>query len=245
MNHKSFKLIFMLIMLILATSACSLTTVRGSGNLITESRSISNIDRVDLGGSGKLIITQGGEESLTVETDDNMMQYVSTEVRDGTLYLGFEGRDSKGQSISPTRLRFTLTVKGLTGIGVSGSGDITTASLDTDRLEVNIGGSGNVQVDSLTAREVEVGIGGNGNVDLAGEVTGQDISINGSGKYDAENLRSETVKINIGGSGNATVWATESLDASVGGSGSVEYYGNPQTSLSGSGVGKIKGLGEK
>ena len=245
MNYKRFTLISTLILVILTTNACGFGWVRGSGNLITESRNISNIDRVDLGGSGKLIITQSGEESLTIETDDDMMQYVSTEVRDGTLYLGFEGRDSKNQTLSPTRLRFTLTVKNLTGIGVSGSGDISTASLDTDRLEVNISGSGEVQVDSLMAREVEVGISGNGNVELAGEVTGQDIGINGSGQYDAENLRSKTVKINIGGSGDATVWAIESLDASIGGNGSVRYYGNPQTSFSNSGSGKIKGLGEK
>lgn len=245
MNYKRYILISTLILVTLAANACGFGWIRGSGNLITESRTIGNIDRVDLSGSGKLIIIQSGEESLTVETDDNMMQYVSTEVRDGTLYLGFDGRVSRDQTLSPTRLRFTLTVKDLTGMGVSGSGEISTASLDTDRLEVNIGGSGDVQVDSLMAGEVEVQIGGNGNVELAGEATRQDISINGSGQYDAENLRSEMVKINIGGSGNATVWAIESLDASVGGSGSVKYYGNPQTSFSGSGVGKIKGLGEK
>ena len=205
MNYKRFALITTLILVTLAANACESGWIRGSGNLITESRDISNIDRVDLNGSGNVIITQGGEESLTVETDDNMMQYVSTEVRDGTLYLGFEGRVSKDQTLSPTRLRFTLTVKNLTGMGVSGSGEISTDSLDTERLEVSIGGSGEVQVDSLIAKEVEVRINGNGDMELAGEATGQDISINGSGQYDAKDLRSETVKVNIGGSGNATV----------------------------------------
>ena len=92
MNYKRFALVSALILVTLAANACGFGWIRGSGNLITECRNISNIDRVELSGSGKVIITQSGEESLTVETDDNMMHYVCTEVRDRTLYLGFEDR---------------------------------------------------------------------------------------------------------------------------------------------------------
>jgi hypothetical protein len=243
MTSKTSKFAGLLAIVIFPFIACGFGVVRGSGDLVTESRSVNNFDRVDLSGSGEVVITQSGEESLTVETDDNIMQYVTTEVRDGTLYLGL---DSQGiQSISPSQLKFTLTVKDLTGMKVSGSGGISAASLGTDRLDVKVSGSGDARVDSLTAEKVEVRISGDGGVELAGEVTGQDIDISGSGQYRAGNLQSETVKIKISGSGDATVWAIESLDAHVSGSGSVNYYGSPQTSFSGSGSGEINGLGEK
>lgn len=241
MKSKLSTLGFVLILSALIVSGCG--AVRGSGDLVTESRNVSNFDRVDLGGSGEVVITQGGEESLTVETDDNIMQYVTTKVRGGTLHLGFD--NIRFQSISPSRLKFTLTVKDLTGMSVSGSGNINAASLDTDRLEVNVSGSGDVRIDSLTAEEVKIQISGSGDVELAGEVSGQDIDMNGSGQYHAGDLRSETIEIKISGSGDATVWATESLDVRLIGSGSVSYYDRPQTSLSSSGSGKIKSLGEK
>ncbi|MEZ4663689.1 MAG: DUF2807 domain-containing protein [Caldilineaceae bacterium] len=36
---------------------------------------------MELSGSGDVILTQGETKSLTVETDDNIMQYVTTNVR--------------------------------------------------------------------------------------------------------------------------------------------------------------------
>jgi len=216
-------------------------TIRGSGNLITESRSVSDFDRVDLSGCGQVVITQSGEESLVVETDDNIMPYVRTIVKTGTLDLGF---DAKYKRISPTRLWFTLNVKDLVGLKISGSGDITAASLDTDRLEVKVSGSGDVGIDSLTAKNVKVRISGSGDVELAGEATGQDIGVSGSGKYRAQDLHSETVKVKISGSGSTTVRATESLDAHTSGSGAVNYYGNPKVKSKITGSGKIESQGD-
>ena len=216
-------------------------TIRGSGNLTTESRSVKDFDRVDLSGCGQVVITQGGEESLVVETDDNIMPYVRTMVKARTLDLGF---DAKHKNISPTHLRFTLNVKDLVGLKISGSGDITAASLDTDRLEVKVSGSGDVGIDSLTAKNVKVRISGSGDVELAGETTKQDIDTSGSGKYRAQDLHSETVKAKISGSGTTTVWATKSLNARISGSGAVDYYGNPKVKANISGSGRIKSQGD-
>ena len=252
--------------LILATlvfSACGIKVIRGSGDMVSESRNVSGFDRVSLSGSGEVIITQGGEESLSVETDDNIMQYVKTEVRGGTLYLEM---DEQGAAVlSPTRLTFTLSVKQLAGLSVSGSGDIEVDDIDTERmaldisgsgdiqidslatekLEMSIDGSGDVRVDSLSAEEVESRIGGSGEVNLAGEAPTQNVEISGSGQYRAGNLQSETIEISIGGSGDAVVWATGSLKADISGSGSVKYYGSPTVDFSGSGSGDINSLGEK
>jgi hypothetical protein len=229
------------IALVLMLCACSLGAVRGSGKLITESRTVRDFDRVSLSGSGEVILTQGDGESLTVETDGNVMQYVTSEVRGGTLTLGTE----PGKRISPTRLKFTLRVRDLAGLRVSGSGDIDAERFDTDDLEITVSGSGEVQIDSLTADEVAIQISGSGDVELAGQVTGQEVTVSGSGKYRGGDVRSETVGVTISGSGDATVWATESLDARITGSGSVSYYGHPETSVSTPGSGKVRELGDK
>ncbi len=216
-------------------------TIRGSGNLVTESRSVKDFDRVDLHGCGQVVITQGGDESLVVETDDNIMPHVRTVVKARTLDLDF---DPKHKNVSPTRLQFTLNVKDLVGLKVSGSGDIMAASLDTDRLEVKVGGSGDVGIDSLTAKNTRVRISGSGDVVLAGEASGQDIGVSGSGKYRAQDLCSETAKVRISGSGSATVWAIQSLNARISGSGAVNYYGKPKVKSEISGSGRIKGRGD-
>ena len=66
-----------LIVLIAASLACAvpsvgIRTIKGSGNVVTEERTVSGFDRVALSGFGKVIITQGEEESLTSLKSDYM-----------------------------------------------------------------------------------------------------------------------------------------------------------------------------
>jgi len=216
--------------------------IQGSGHIITETRRPSNFNRVSLGGSGELILTQGDDESLTVEADDNIMEYIKTEVGGRTLALGL---DSDGKSISTTRrIRFTLMVKNLVGLELSGSGRVHAGGIDTDRLDVDVSGSGTMDIDSLVAETLKVSISGSGRVELeTGEVNKQDIEMSGSSRFRADKLRSQEASIEISGSGSAVVWAQESLEVSISGSGDVEYYGQPRVTQQVSGSGSIKSLG--
>lgn len=225
---------------ILSTTAC--VSVEGSGNVITETREVSGFSGIDLSGSGDVIITQGAEESLTIETDDNIMEDVKAEVDGDTLELGFK---SGVRPLSPTRLVFRVSVTDLSRLSVSGSGDFESEMIDTDSLEVKVSGSGTVNIADLSTGKVEVDISGSGEVDLEGTADTQDINISGSGKYLAGDLLCGSVKVDISGSGEATVWAKEKLDANVSGSGSISYYGRPSVDSSSSGSGKINNLGEK
>jgi hypothetical protein len=222
----------------LLASACSLDIVPGSGTRITESRPVSGVERVSLTCSGDVILTQGDEESLTVETDDNLMEYITTHVSDGTLTLGTK----VGYSPMPTRLVFTLTVQDLDGLTATGSGDIDAARFDADRLEVKTTGSGSIRVEALSAEEIEVRVTGSGDVELAGQVDEQTVTLTGSGKYRAGDLRSSSATVKTTGSGGATLWVTESLNARITGSGSIEYYGSPRASTSDTGSGRVKQL---
>src|ERR1044071_4893482 len=85
--------------------------IGGSGKIVTEPRTVSNFSTIKLSGSGQVDIEQTGTESLTVTTDDNLMQYIKTEVRGDTLELGF--RDPM-TNLRPTQdIVFKLTVKKL------------------------------------------------------------------------------------------------------------------------------------
>ncbi len=225
-------------------TSCGFNTIRGSGNVISEARNVSDFDRVVLGGSGQLVITQSGDEALTVDAEDNIMQYVTTEVRNGTLFLGIDS--PSGTSIQTTQsIHYILDVDDLIGLKVSGSGSATSQSLETSRLELVVSGSGDVGIDSLTAETADINLSGSGEVELMGQVEEQVVDINGSADYNAEALGSDIASITIGGSGAATVWISDTLDASVAGSGSVNYYGNPVTDVSTSGSGRVTSLGER
>jgi len=240
MIKKRFLMVLLLGILFNIT-ACNGRFVKGSGDLTNETRPVTNFDRIVLSGSGEVIVTQDGSESLTIETDDNIMKYVKVEVKNGILTLGF---DEGSYFISHTRLVFNVSVDDLTGLTVSGSGDIGSDKLETSQLDITVSGSGDVQITDLTASDVKADISGSGEVFLAGNADTQDLDVSGSGKYYSGDVCSKSVSVKVSGSGNVTVCALETLNSTISGSGSVNYFGQPTINFSGSGSGKLNNLGQ-
>ena len=232
----------LMIGLMFVMSACNTRSVKGSGDIVTETKPVSNFDHIVLSGSGEVIVTQNGSESLTIETDDNVMKYIKVELEDGTLKLGFvEGN----YSISPSRLVFKVNVDNLTGLAVSGSGNIETHILETDALDVNVSGSGYVQINNLSATDITANLSGSGEIFLTGNVVTQDLNISGSGKYFSGDVCSKSVSVKVIDSGNVTVCALETLNSIISGSGSVNYFGQPSIDSTTSGSGSLNNLGNK
>lgn len=231
---------------ILSLSACSvmpIRTVRGSGNVITETRDVAGFDRITMSGIGTLYIEQGDEESLVIEAEDNILSYLESNVRASTLELGVQ---TPGLNLRPTeRIEYHLTVINLREVEASGTADIIIDSMVSEDFEIEISGIGDVTVNSLTADSVRTDVSGAGDVYLAGTVVDQEIHLSGIGDYEAGDLQSETAELEMSGSGSAEVWVTESLDVRISGIGNVRYYGSPLVQQQISGLGKLTQLGER
>ena len=199
---------------VLLLAACSVT--RGSGQLATESRAVSGFTKVELSGSGELTIQKTGTESLSISAEDNLLPLLTSEVSNDRLVLGTK----PNTEILPRQpITYSVTVKDLTGVAASGSGNIRVPDLTTTALSISISGSGTTTVNGM--------------------VNAQDLEISGSGRYEAAQLTSKTVKAEISGSGTASVLATDVLDVEISGSGTVTYAGNPQVEQEISGSGKL------
>ena len=218
-----------------------LRPIAGSGTIITETREVSDFDRVSVSGPGNLKLIQGEEESLTIVADDNFMSLIRSDVSGGHLRVG-----PRNVSLRPTQaIQYTLKLKTLTDLGVSGSLHAAANEIATESLQAGVSGSGKIQIENLEADELSIGISGSGDADLAGTVRRQRIRISGSGGYDGAGLKSGDADVTISGSGSVTLNVSEELNASVSGSGSVRYYGNPKITQRVSGSGKIRSLGER
>ena len=186
----------------LLLAACSVT--RGSGQLASESRPVTGFTKVELSGTGELTIEKTGTESLAISAEDNLLPLLTSEVSGDTLVLGTK-RNTEIVTTKP--INYALTVKDLTGLTLSGSGNIRVSNLSTTRLTTKISGSG-----TITA---------------SGTADDQDLDISGSGRYQADQLASKTVNAGISGSGTASVLVSDALDVRISGSGTLTYTGDP------------------
>jgi hypothetical protein len=64
----------------LLLGGCGLTTVEGSGVEASEQRDVEAFREIELDGSADVTVTIGGPPSVTVTTDDNLLERVTAEV---------------------------------------------------------------------------------------------------------------------------------------------------------------------
>lgn len=219
----------------------NIETERGSGNITREERNVSGFDRLVLTGIGDVILEQGDSEALEIEAEDNLIDDITTEVRDGTLYIGFKRR-----IVLPTKpVKFYLTMKDIRSLETKGLGNIRSDGINTDRLDIGISGTGNIDIEDLSSDRMNVTISGAGNLTIVGKVSDVEVNLSGAGNLNGEDLEVQRSEVTITGLGRVTTWVTESLNVRISGAGSVDYYGNPEVTQNITGLGSINDKGDK
>lgn len=231
-----------------------------SGEQATEVRTFNGIDGVALLGSGDVTITLGDKEEITIHAPADLIPYLLTENKDGTLYIGKRKKGWKNFIRFNDHVHYDLIVKQISDISVSGSGDMEVEKLKGNNCSVKISGSGNVDIDQINSQELNVQIfgsgdinisnlstdilgvtiSGSGNVEIDGKTDKLDVTISGSGDFTADNLRSKNAEITQHGSGNSYIWVTEKLNIHISGSGDVLYKGDPSIRSRTTGSGDIR-----
>lgn len=224
-------------------------TVVGSGAVVEETRTVNGISGVELAMPGTLHVETGGSEALRIEAEDNLLAYITTEVRAGTLVINTQS----GTNLRSTRpMNYYLTVTELDRVADSSSGDIQASDLKAGRfsisisssgnlsmgnlqcssLEVEISSSGDVNLGGLTADTLSVRVNSSGNLDIAGgQVQRQDIAISSSGEYHSKNLASAEAQVQLNSSGSATIRVSDRLRGTLSSSGNVYYIGSPEVDM--------------
>jgi hypothetical protein len=236
--------------------------VRGSGDVIKVDRDVEDVTGVKLAMTGTLYIEVGDEETLTLEGEDNLLEYIETDVHGGMLII----ETDEDVSLRPRQpLRYYLTVKSLDEIRISSSGDIEAADFDADDftiditssgdleigtlnctdLEIDMSSSGDVYIDELHAETLEADLSSSGDLEIGhGEVDSQEISLSSSGDYNASHLACNEAEIDVSSSGDATVRVRDFLEATTSSSGDVYYYGHPEVDSWEDSSGDVKRAGD-
>lgn len=211
------------------------SSIKGSGTKATETRTLGSFTKVSLEGAMDVYVSQGANESVRIEADDNILKVITTEISGGELEI------STSESISPvTPIKVWVTAKSLEGLSMAGSGTMVTETPFTSKnFDASIAGSGDIHA-NVTADNVDASIAGSGNVVLKGAAKLASVSVAGSGDVHALELATQTATVDIAGSGDCEINATEQLTGNIMGSGSIYYKGEPKVNSSIMGSGDIK-----
>lgn len=217
-------------------------TVRGSGVVVDEDRDINDVSGVQLAMSGTLHITMGNSDSLRIEAEDNLLQYIQTDVIAGRLVI----ETRQGIQLENSRpINYYLTVAKLDAIAISSNGNIQTDDLQSTSFSVAISSSGNATISRLIAESISVKISSSGNLEiLGGRVERQTIHISSSGEYRARDLAAAEANVSLTSSGTAIIRVSDHLSGRLSSSGDVYYIGNPDINVSMTSSGKTVQMNE-
>jgi ketosteroid isomerase-like protein len=199
-----------------------------------ERRDVSGFDKVSLQGVGTMTIEQGDTESLTIDAEPKVLRRIESEVRNDTLVIRPDRSFNTSEPIT-----YSLTVDDLTGIELSGAGQIQMRRLETTDLQLSGSGAGSIAIAELTAQTLQVEASGNTGIELGGTVDRQSVTLSGSAQYDAADLASRTATVSADGAAQAVVQVSDSLDASASGASRIAYTGDPEVSENTSGAGSV------
>jgi len=223
--------------LAISLSACTgaFFDVTGNGNIISESREIEEFSRIQLKGGYQVTITEGSTPSLEIETDDNLMEYIKTEVHGDRLVI-----ESTASIFSQSGIVINLTYTSLEEIGVSGAASLENyGTVASESLDLNISGAAEIDL-KVDVQELDVSTSGAGSLSMSGEAQDATFSLSGAGSLEAYTLTTTDCRVSVSGVGGAEVYVTGSLDAHVSGVGGISYKGDPEdVSQQVSGIGSI------
>jgi Putative auto-transporter adhesin, head GIN domain len=178
--------------------------VVGSGVVATEPRDVESFGVIELAGASNVSVRLGGDRSVVVEADDNLVPLVETDVRDAVLVVR-----TRGSFTSANETRVLVTVPVLGGIRLSGTGAVDIEGIEGITFDVVLSGSGTItasgSTDELTA------------------------SVSGVGSAMLDGLEAGHVVATVSGAGKLEVRATDRLDATVSGAGAILYSGHPMS----------------
>jgi putative autotransporter adhesin-like protein len=172
----------------------------------TQPRTVPAFHGIDLAGVLTIEVTVGKPASVTISGDADLVDKVTTTVKDGVLVIKTP-EHRRDQHRRHRRLHAAVTAPDLSSLAITGTGTIKATGVANDRLAVDVPGTGALTVSGSTGA-LSVRLGG------TGEVTGKD-------------LAARDLVVDIDGTGSARLNATRSVDARITGTGSLDVHGHP------------------
>ena len=223
MKKITFKIV--LVILSIITTFPLVAQIRGNGEITKQNHNIGSFDAIKVDGARTVYLTQGDNFSVEVETDSNIHEYVTVEVKGSTLNFGFNTNKIKKYKV----LNFYVTAPYLKQIRVSGASDIiSNGTLSGDDLKIIVSGASDIKLD-VDYKSIITKVSGASDVTLSGATVSSVVESSGASDFHGKNLVSTSSVVNASGASSCFVNAKSNLSYQVSGASEVKYVSAPET----------------
>lgn len=200
-------------------------TIRGSGNLVTQKRDITeNFNKIEVSSAVEVIIEQADRTEIYVEAEDNLQNSIITKVKNGILYISRKNGNYNSFKTQKVFIKNPI-IKELTAN--SASSIKTKNILKGENISLNASSAAKIEVelaiDSITA---------NGSSASKIEIKGMALYFNAdassASKIDADDLLVNTVSAQSSSGSKISIHPILSLKADASSGGKIQYNHTPK-----------------
>jgi len=108
-----------IILLIAVSFHATAQNTKGNKNVVSEERTVGAFEGINAGSVFEIYLTQQETRSLIIETDENLLDKISSEVKNGVLHLDTQ------RIKDPTKLKAYISSPTINSINISGAASVS------------------------------------------------------------------------------------------------------------------------
>jgi len=211
----------------------------GNGHVTTQTRTIdAPFSAIKSSAGINVYLTQGAENKLVVETDENLQEYIETKVSDGVLKI----HPNTGIRRS-TALKVYVTLIDVEHLEASSGSDMRSQSvIKSQRLSAKTSSGASMHIDVLT-EDLELKSSSGSDIYAGGKTVALRAKASSGSSIKAKDLEAIRCTATTSSGASINVSVKESLSAKASSGGDINYYGDPAVSADQSSSGDVKKRG--
>lgn len=214
-----------LLLVITSTTSCVLTGKKGNSQVTTVERTPNNsFDGIKVSQGINLILTQGNEEKISVETDENLQEILITKVNNNNvLEVYFDQNIRKA-----TSKNVYVTAKNINLLSTSSGAIITSEDvIKTETIQLKTSSGSSIRVE-IVSNEVISSSSSGSSIKIIGQTKLFTAKASSGSTIKANRLEATEVEAKASSGASVEVNATYALVAAASSGGSINYEGTPK-----------------
>ncbi len=210
-----------ILLFVLISSSC--ISERNYGPVEKEIRRVGDFTGIEVSHGINVYIAKSDEKRLEVETSEDLMDDLITEVRGDNLKIYFDSN-----FIWVKTANVYVNAESLTKIKASGGSDVRGEDEIRGRdLELSASGGSDIRL-NVDVDNLEVEVSGGADVELAGIAHYLEASTSGGADLRAYELITQIARLEASGGSDIKVFVEEEIEARASGGAGIKYRGNPE-----------------
>jgi hypothetical protein len=198
-------------------------TVYGNNHVVKRDRQAGSFNGVRVSTGINVYLKQGDNESISVEADENLHEYIRTEISGGTLNVYSDANIRKAEMKN-----VYVTMKNIELLKTTSAGDIIGQTpIKTDDLELSASSAGDIKLEAYV-KNLKVDISSSGSVTISGEGDSLNADLSSAGDLNAYDFKVRDADVSASSAGDADIFVTEKLTARASSAGDINYNGDPK-----------------